>query len=378
MADVKISDLPSAASISSTDIVPVVTSGATKKVTANALLNGALSGGTANGVLYLNGSKVATSGSALTFDGTNFTSTRTQITTAGTPPASGAGIELVGGTTPVLLTYNRGTAAYLPLTTSASAHSWTLSGSDAMVLTSTGLGIGTSSPGEKLDVRSSSNAIGNFQSSNASSYAGINAINGSRSWYAGIRADASNGFGIRDETAGATRLLIDSSGNLLVGTTSANGVIANGLNVINTSGATTVSIGHANGTGGGSTYLNFSYNNGSIGSITQNGTTGVLYNTSSDYRLKNITSELTGYKERIMALQPKQGTWKADGSEFRGFLAHEFAEQYSASVIGEKDAIDEEGNPIMQAMQASSPEVIADLVAYIHNLETRLAALEGK
>ena len=30
-----------------------------------------LSGGTANGVLYLNGSKVATSGSALTFDGTS-------------------------------------------------------------------------------------------------------------------------------------------------------------------------------------------------------------------------------------------------------------------------------------------------------------------
>ena len=33
--------------------------------------NPVLSGGTANGVLYLNGSKVATSGSALTFDGTN-------------------------------------------------------------------------------------------------------------------------------------------------------------------------------------------------------------------------------------------------------------------------------------------------------------------
>ena len=34
-----------------------------------------LNGGTANGVLYLNGSKVATSGSALTFDGTNFATT---------------------------------------------------------------------------------------------------------------------------------------------------------------------------------------------------------------------------------------------------------------------------------------------------------------
>jgi hypothetical protein len=37
--------------------------------------NPILSGGTANGVLYLNGSNVATSGSALTFDGTNFATT---------------------------------------------------------------------------------------------------------------------------------------------------------------------------------------------------------------------------------------------------------------------------------------------------------------
>ena len=71
MADVKISQLPAAASIASTDVAPVVTGGVTSKVTAQALVNGALSGGTANGVLYLNGSKQATSGSALTFDGSN-------------------------------------------------------------------------------------------------------------------------------------------------------------------------------------------------------------------------------------------------------------------------------------------------------------------
>ena len=40
-----------------------------------------LSGGTANGVLYLNGSKVATSGSALTFDGTTLTSGSSGTTT---------------------------------------------------------------------------------------------------------------------------------------------------------------------------------------------------------------------------------------------------------------------------------------------------------
>jgi hypothetical protein len=46
------------------------TTGAFTTLTASG--NVTLSGGTANGVLYLNGSKAATSGSALTFDGTEF------------------------------------------------------------------------------------------------------------------------------------------------------------------------------------------------------------------------------------------------------------------------------------------------------------------
>ena len=55
-------------------------------------------GGTANGVAFLNGSKVLTTGSALVFDGTNFSTTGTikGSTTVGvgaaTPSASGAGI----------------------------------------------------------------------------------------------------------------------------------------------------------------------------------------------------------------------------------------------------------------------------------------------
>jgi len=48
-----------------------VTPGAGAFTTLSASSTLTLSGGTANGVLYLNGSKVATSGSALTFDGTN-------------------------------------------------------------------------------------------------------------------------------------------------------------------------------------------------------------------------------------------------------------------------------------------------------------------
>jgi len=53
------------------DVLSVSNTGLSVTGTLSATGNVTLSGGTANGVLYLNASKVATSGSALTFDGTN-------------------------------------------------------------------------------------------------------------------------------------------------------------------------------------------------------------------------------------------------------------------------------------------------------------------
>jgi len=99
-----------------------------------------------------------------------------------------------------------------------------------------------------------------------------------------------------------------------------------------------------------------------------------LYNTTSDYRLKTVIGAVSGSGERLDALEPIEYTWNADGSQTRGFLAHKFQEVYAGSVTGEKDAVDEEGKPVYQAMQAGSSEVIADLVAEIQSLRKRLAA----
>jgi hypothetical protein len=129
---------------------------------------------------------------------------------------------------------------------------------------------------------------------------------------------------------------------------------------------------HTTGSASGASFFVSRYNGTQIGDIAQNGTTGVLYNTSSDYRLKDITGPVTAVeaKDFIMALQPKQGTWKTDGSRFVGFVAHEFQEVSPSSVSGVKDAVDEDGNPKMQAMQASSPEVMANLIAFVQELKT--------
>jgi hypothetical protein len=114
---------------------------------------------------------------------------------------------------------------------------------------------------------------------------------------------------------------------------------------------------------------------GSIASIRRVGTTdAVIYNTTSDYRLKTVLGSVTGQGERIDALQPIQYEWKSNGARTRGFLAHQFQEVYSSSVSGAKDAVDEQGNPLYQAMQAGTSEVIADLVAEIQSLRQRLSA----
>lgn len=99
---------------------------------------------------------------------------------------------------------------------------------------------------------------------------------------------------------------------------------------------------------------------------------------TSDYRLKTVYSNLNNSGEIIDSLKPKEGIWNDDGSKFVGFLAHEFAEVLPSRVFGEKDAVDENGEPIYQRMQSADNEVIAYLVAEIQSLRKRLAEVENK
>ena len=139
--------------------------------------------------------------------------------------------------------------------------------------------------------------------------------------------------------------------------------------------ASNIRVGHTTGTATGAAYATWCYAAAAIGSITQSGTTAVLYNTTSDHRLKFNQAAISGSGSFVDALRPKSWTW-ADGTHGAGFIAHEFAEVCPAAVVGEKDAVDADGNPIYQAMQASSPEVIAHLIAELQSLRLRVAALE--
>ena len=171
------------------------------------------------------------------------------------------------------------------------------------------------------------------------------------------------------------RMRIGSDGSLMVGTTSAGGDRVR----FASPGASTNQLGLVS-TDDASNNPYVIFRNSAltaIGTITRVGTTNaVVYNTTSDYRLKTIVGSVTGQGARIDALKPIDFQWKEGGEQARGFLAHEFKEVYDNSVTGEKDAVDADGNPVYQAMQASTPEIIADLVAEIQSLRARVAALE--
>jgi hypothetical protein len=180
-------------------------------VTGTAAISGAvtLSGGTANGVSYLNGSKVLTTGSALTFDGSIVSNT-------------GVGFNVNNANALYRFQNGSGTRTGYFQVRADAFEVWSdqsavpmvfgTSNAEQMRLTSTGLGIGTSSPAYKLDVngRTRSADVGLASSSNYyhfDSYSGGN--------FMGL----AGGTSLQTYVGGALRTTLDSSGNLGLGVT---------------------------------------------------------------------------------------------------------------------------------------------------------------
>lgn len=181
-----------------------------------------LSGGTANGVTYLNGSKVLTSGSALTFDGTNLgiggaaTSFGAGYSVSQVTGASGGYQLQSSGTVTSQIGADSGYAGVRFGTRSAHPIIFTYNDSEQMRLTSTGLGIGTTSPAVALHVkRTSANAELRVDYNGTNVGQIVAASNGNL--YFGTQTGSGTVY--IGNTANASALALDSAGNLGLGVT---------------------------------------------------------------------------------------------------------------------------------------------------------------
>lgn len=295
------------------------------------------------------------------------------LETSSSDPANAAWGRFIASSTDVRVESGiRGTGTYLPITMYTG-------GTERMRIDSSGnVGIGTSSIGERLTVRQDQNAQSRIALSNQDS--GSSAESSLRLGCFGGSWDISNGSAARNSNAltfsqagGAERMRIDSSGNLLVGTTTR---VNNERLSVKTTGAGVwpiIMLGEDRGavfriTASSGYAAYFERNNGTyVGDIfmTSSGTT--TFNTASDYRLKDNIAPMTGALAKVALLKPCTYTWKSDGSDGEGFIAHEIAEVVPQAVRGEKDAVDADGNPVYQGIDTSF--LVATLTAAIQELK---------
>jgi len=263
---------------------------------------------------------------------------------------------------------------------------WRSSTSERMRIDSSGnVGIGESNPDAKLHIR---DATDGGSSSTTSAIQFSRRSGGANDAAIKMQHDGSDGVSNLQFHFGTSEAMrIDSSGNLLVGTTltaevdeSGTRIVAGDAGYIEHSRTSTTdtlpNVVIARGNDGEA--IRFIRNDGSnreVGDIVL-ATSSTSYNTSSDYRLKENVIELTGATTRLKQLEPKRFNFIADAdTTVDGFLAHEVQSVVPEAITGTHNEVDADGNPVYQGIDQS--KIVPLLVATIKELEARITALES-
>ena len=259
--------------------------------------------------------------------------------------------------------------------------------STRMTITAAGnVGIGTTNPAVPLHISNTYPVIRLTDSDGASPYGQI--INS-----AGIlqlRADDGNSTAnssMQFFVDGGEKARIDSSGNVGIGTTSPT----YGKITVTESGSAYTGdyiYGGTNGSYGAlrctlsasnsPSFIDFFRSSYSttvpVGAIVTSGS-NCLYQSYSDYRMKENVSELTGALDKVNNIQPKTFNYKEDTeTTYQGFIAHELQEVVPQAVSGKKDEVNEDGTPKYQGVDNS--HIVPLLVGAIQELKAEIELLK--
>lgn len=119
-----------------------------------------------------------------------------------------------------------------------------------------------------------------------------------------------------------------------------------------------------------------------VGLISIN-TDSTHYGTSSDYRLKENEVVISDGIARVKQLKPYRFNFLRDpDTTVDGFFAHETGAVVPEAITGEKDAVDENGDPQYQGIDQSKlvpllTAALKEAIAKIESLEDRVTALES-
>lgn len=260
------------------------------------------------------------------------------------------------------------------------------------------VGIGTNSPAVKLEVNGGIQTKSGAYGLEAGLYLNNDANANSRRWKISNDWNAFGDFVILQSSTqtgnpATARMLIDPSGNLLVGTTSAvytvrNSVLSNGANPaaefrVQSDALSTPSVyfvKNDTSTSTSNVFCRFVLGQGGAasGQINANGASAAAFGTWSDQRLKTNINNLEAQLDNICSLRPVEFDYieSEGGGHQIGFIAQEMQEVYP-DTVGER----EDGMLTITGWDKTTARLvkaIQEQQAIINDLKARIETLENK